>query len=330
MALGAGYKARCGIGKETTWGTLVSPTELITFLSESITRSDEFFEQDTLVSKAGRLPADKTNITVSGSIEMDNNYQALDLIFALAFGGGAETPSGSGPYTHTIKLSEDISRSLSIFIEKDVSVWEIAGAKINTLTISGIAGEPIKVSAEIIAKELTRGTSYRATLSGLAIPSKPRVVFPHLKFRIADLTDALTDDDEIDISEFELTINNNLATDQRGSKEGNYILEPFRNGRREITLSITVRRYTKDTFINWKENGTKLQADLTFTSGSYQQKFEFPTLLVKEVNAPIGSAEIIPVEVTLTAYRNDGNTFITETEECVLTIVNDRSSAIWG
>ncbi len=330
MSIAQGFKSKCGIGKESSWGTLVSPAELIPFKSESVKDEIEWIEDETLVGKAGKFPPEIGVLKVSGDITCELSYQDTDILLAAAFGGGGSTPSGTGPYTHIIQLSDDILRSLSFHIEKTVSVWSIAGAKINNLKISGEAGKKIELAAGIIAKDISLGTTYRTALDGLSLPSKPIVKFSHLKFLVGDLADALTDTDEIEISEFELNINNNLAEDIVTQASGEYIEEPLRNSKREISLSIVIPWYKADTLRTFYRNKTKLQAKMEFTYGNYQMVFEFPTVIIKSIPVNVEGPEIIPVEVEFEVNRNDGNSYITETEEIKLTIVNDRSTAIWA
>jgi|Deesub1362B_J571_1020462.scaffolds.fasta_scaffold00591_29 hypothetical protein len=326
-----GFASKTGVGKETTWGTLVDPVELIPFKPpESITEEAEYVEDETIIGKAGRYPGVITARKTAGEINCELSYQDTDILLAAALGGGASTPTGTGPYTHIIDLAEDINRSLSVHIEKEVSVHSFGGTKINSMTIRGAGGEKIEFSLSVIAKKPTRGTTYRTELDSLSLPSKPRVKFSHLTFLLGDLANALSSSDEKKISEFELVLNNNLKADDFTSASGEYIEEPLRAGRREVSLRIVIPRYASDEFLDWFSNETKLQAKLEFTYGNYQFIIELPTIRVKNTTANVPGPDFIPCEVEMTAYRNDGNTNMNINEEMRITIVNDRSTAIWS
>lgn len=331
MPLGKGYVAKAGIAKETVYGTVVAPAEQIPLLpGESVNEIIEFTEQEVLMGYRGREVPDITAIVINGDFVAEGNYQALDILWAQIFGGTTGI-SGSGPYVHTIDLGEDISRSISLHIEKDVSVWSFGGLSVNTATFTSAPGtNPAQLSCSIIGKNLDRSTTHRAALDALSASGIPRMLFHQCVLRIADCADALQASDEVGHSNLELVINNNLITDQRDTESGLYILQPFANDRREITLNITIPRYMGDEFLDYYTNATNLQADIVFTSGAYIWKLELPTLRVKACDAMIDSAGIVPVNVSMQAYRNDGNTNMSGiTEECELTITNDRAVAIW-
>lgn len=333
MALGAGYKAKAGGGKQTTdFKTIVAPAEFLPILpGDSLNKTLDWAEQEVLKSKAGREVGDIIGIKVAGGLEFEANYQETDLLWALAL-GGITTISGSGPYVHGIPLSEDISRWLAFHMEKDVNVWSFTGLMINALTFNTAPDtSPATISIDGVCYDLTQDTTHRAALTALSDPEKPRLLWHQSVLRIGDLGDALaspTDDQEY--NSLSMVMNNNLAVDQRDATNGLYILEPKRNGRREITLTIGYPRYKADTLRVWQLAKTLLQADLTFTSGAYIFKIEFPTLVLKEFSAPAGDEGIIPIEATFQVYRNQGNTFMsTITEEMEVTITNDRDAAIW-
>lgn len=95
-------------------------------------------------------------------------------------------------------------------------------------------------------------------------------------------------------------------------------------------MSVTLPRFKESAFIDFQKAETPLQADITITDGTNIHLFEFPTLKIMDSDAAVGGPEIIPHTFTLQAAPNESNSFITETEECVLTITNQRSTAIWS
>lgn len=330
MPLGTGYGSRCGVGKESEWGSIVAPTELMSFIPpESINENYDWGEKEMLISKAGRRDADILGIKCAGGLVLEANHQSCDIPLAVLFGGGGGTPTGEGPFVHTLSLAEDIERSISLHFEKAVNLHSIGGVKFNGGRLVGDSSQ-VKWEFDAVAKYRDRSTTHRAALTALSDLGKPDLLFQQCIMRLGDLNDALDSNDAIDISNFTLSINHNLAIDQQTTTSQKYIMEPVRSGRREVTLTITLPRFTEDAQFAWLAAATLLQCDIIFTSGAYIFKLEMPTLLIKEDTAPIGDAGLIPQEISFQCYRNRGNSYITETEEVVATITNDRDAAIWS
>lgn len=328
---GAGYKVLCGLGKESTWGTRVAPTELTSYLNDSLNQTEDWQQNEVIKGKAGYKSPEVVGIKAGGNLSVRANYQETDLLMALLFGGAAAAPTGTGPWTHTISLAEDPTRSLSVHIEKDVNVHGVAGLVLNTGTLV-IEPGPIRWDFDCAAKQIYRDTTHRATLTGLTDPKKGNLHFNQCTVRLGDLANALgSDSDDVEFSSLSITIANNFAIDHRGATSGDYILQPRRSGRRgEITLAFTLPRFKDSIFTDWEQAETPLQCDITFTDGTNIFLLEFPTLKIKSSAASAGGPEIIPHSFTLQAVKNESNSYITETKECVLTITNDRSAAIWA
>lgn len=326
---GAGYKVLCGVGKESVWGTAVAPAELVPILNESLNETEEWAQNEVLKGKAGRKLPEVTGLMTGGSLSVRGNYQETDLLMALLFGGGAGAPAGSGPWVHTISLAEDITKSLSVHVEKDVNVHTTTGIRFNSGTLV-IEPGIVRWDFDCVSKLVSRGTTYRATLAGLSDAKKGSLFFHQTTLRIGDLANALAAPDAVEFSSLNFTLSHNLSPDHRGATSGKYALEHRRSGRREVTLSVTLPRFKDSALIDFQKAETPLQADITITDGTNIFLLEFPTLKIMTTEAFVGGPEIIPHPFTLQAARNDGNSYITETEECVLTITNDRSTAIWA
>ncbi len=327
----AGYKSKMGIAKETLWGDVVPPAEFTTMLpGESFNKIIEWAEKNVLKSKAGREVAEIKGIKASGSIKLEASYQATDLFWALLM-GGVTTIDGESPYVHELPYSQDILRSLSVHIEKDVNVWSICGVKISSAVLSCSPDmSPAELDLECVAKDIDQSATHRVALAALDDPEKPRLLWHQAVVRIADCVDALESTDIQETSDFSIAFNPNLVLEGKDSVSGLFISEPLRIGRRELLLNITLPRYKTDMFREAQTTPTNLQADIVFTNGAFIWKLELPTLLVKEFDAMEGDEGLTPVNVVLQAYRNNGNTIMsTITEESHLTITNDRETAIW-
>ena len=336
MATGQGYASRCALGVESTWGTGVAVSELIPFTSESINRVIAQLESEYLDGNAGRRSLTNSVVSPAGDLECelvwDEIATAIVGIERLLTGGlGTGTWDAVNSLTQ-FTLANTISRSYTLAFNKSVSVWESLGAKINTLKISGSAGEKVMLSAGIMAKNLLRTgdagiTNAAAALTSLAPANIPQnIVFDDCVFRLADQANAIAGGDAFAIDSFEVNVNNNFSEHQFSTTDATvtsalYSHEFLRNGRRETTLSITMPRYTADTIFTWLNSGTALQADLIFTSGSYIFTILLPNIKVTgDPTAPVSGPELIAPSFNFTCLLNPGtNTDMTLTDTTAIT-----------
>jgi hypothetical protein len=155
-------------------------------------------------------------------------------------------------------------------------------------------------------------------------------MFDQLTFRVGDLTDALGSGDDTSINNFTLTLNNNLATDHHYNVTTGEILEAKRNGRRDVTFSFTLPRYEADTYIAFRDNDTKLQANLSFTDGTYTNQIYLTTAKITDIEANIADGSIVSHTVTMKCFRRDttNNTHdTTTTEEFYIKETNARTAS---
>lgn len=334
---GQGFASRCALGVESSWGGGVAFTELIPFMSESINRAIAQIQSQYLDGKAGSRSLKNSSISVVGALEGEMVFDeitggiiGIERLIRGALGSGTwDAVNSLTQYT----LADTISRSYTIGFNKQTSVWEIAGAKINSLTIAGSAGEPITFSVDIIGRNLLRTgdtgiVNAAAAITGINPTNIPgQVYFDDLVFRLADQANALASGDQFSINSFELVINNNLSDPTFGTIDStntdiDLTHEPIRNDFREILLSMTMPRYTADTIFNWLKNATGLQADLLFTpAGGDLLSLFLPNMkVVGDPEASIGGASLIEPTFNFRCLRNAGtNSYLTLTDSTAIT-----------
>ena len=166
----------------------------------------------------------------------------------------------------------------TMVFDKGVSLWEYRQCMVNSLTFNYNVKEGLKLTADIIPHSLSISPSVNtasSTWDYSASPTTPihlqeRIMGADLVFRLDDYSDSslLTSADNLPISEFSLTINNNLKTDEQTTVQGLYITEPIRDGFREVTGTITVPRYTSNTPLTDYQADTALMASIIFTGSS--------------------------------------------------------------
>jgi len=326
MALGKGYAARAAIGKETSWGSAVTVGQMLPFTSESIEKAITKLASEYLDGSPARRGLTNSAISVQGDLSGEVIFDTTggtmtfeQLIYAAVMNAGTRDAT-NGLNKYTPATGDGVQHTIAF--EKDVSVWEIPGAKVNTLEISGEADSKIVFTAGIIGKTLLRTgdtgiVNNTAAFDAISYTDPTVLTFKDAVFRIGDQVDALAAGDQVTIDQFTFTINNNLTDPQFASEDASHTdadltLEPVRNGFREVTLKIRIPRYTSDQLFTWDKNGTALQADLKFTVGSYQFNLLIPHLQINESpKASVGGVEVYPIEVSFQLFKNNSNSFMT-------------------
>jgi len=331
MTIGKGFEGILGVKKETTYGTAVEVDEAIPFVSESFGNEIEKHVDEVLRGKAGAGATIAGNKTYPFTLPCKLTYEDLDLLIAIAM-GAAGTPSANGSlYDNTYSLAENLSYAFTAAIYKGVSVWEFAGCKIDTMKISGEANKPLDIEFGGAAKvlDLDSATNTTAVLQALSTEdAASKIMMSDLEFKIAAQADALSGETEKGISSFELTLNNNLALDQFDNRTQT-ILEPQRNGFREVKLTFKVPRYEADTYLDWRDGDTALHAYLKFTGGDYLFDIHVPKLKIDKAEAAVSGPGLIEQVIECTCFRDPGSVSasFTLTDEFEIDVTNGRSAS---
>lgn len=181
--------------------------------------------------------------------------------------------------TETSGNSSDVMMPYgTLCFEKTVDQWEWRGVMVNQLTFNYNVTKGLSVTADMLPFDLLLGSSVNTSSSTWAYSAQPtapihlqeRILGADLTFRIDDWSagTALTSADNTAISEFTLNVNNNLKTDQQTTVSGLLIDEPYRNGFREITGTITIPRYVANTFITHYQADNILMASFAFVGST--------------------------------------------------------------
>ena len=307
---GTGILSKCGVGLNASWGAAWTAVDtLIPFSSESLEKTIAKIDDASLTGIGGMKKADAGLISLPGDLSGDLDYYNWGKVLEAALGSVA---------TGVYDIVDTNSKVLRLEFEKVTSRWRIGSAKVNRLVISGQKGEAVKITVGLVGDDLTRSST---TFPSLSLAGSSRVLFHQGTFRFADTVDALASGDAVGLESFELTFERNFKTDDY-TNQARTILEPKENGFRRVTLRVKLPRYEADTFIDWKDNGTDVQADMVFTDGTKTFKIEIPQMLAFEgFNANIGGPDIVPLEGTFECYVNtDNSTMSAVTKEFRITI----------
>lgn len=306
-----GVLSKCGLGEETVaYGTAATATEMQKLLSESISPEISRVASPILDGTAAQREDRRGNLAVAGDIEVELDYDNNDLLFEAAFGNAA-----GGVYT----LIETEATSLTVWIEKTVSRMRALGAKVNSFTLAGSAGENWMGTFSIKAQD---SDIVATAFASISLTSSEPWAFDSSKIRLGTLDDALTDNDQIYMINISIEVNHNLEDGIYRSNSDNP-LEHLKGGFRDVKISGEIARYDTDQYATWEAAETQLQMDITIPgSGSNNALIEFPVLKISQVpNVPVGGPGPAGIPIEFMAYLNSSrNSYIDATKEIRLTI----------
>ena len=149
MAHGSGLDAQLGIGNESTYGTRVAPTTFLPFESESLSLTQEYIENQPLMSGVMVQPQGlhtASTRSVEGSIEMLYYDRGMGKLLNLLTGSTVTpaTPSGATnarTQTFPIGLTSPVGKSLTLQVGRPdttgtVRPFDYVGCKVSEATIS--------------------------------------------------------------------------------------------------------------------------------------------------------------------------------------------------
>jgi len=233
-----GKRELISVGKETTYGTGVSPTYLFG-------RNAKFDPNKNAQKWEEILGSGADNINVKREIGYQNIGGTLTFTpqdwAMLYFVFGSVNTTGSGPYTHTFTNSNTVP---SFTLERAIQATtdrvrtytgcQVDSATLNFATGGGAGGGYIDLSLEILAQDVSNGT---ATTS-LSAPTTQGFQFRHAKL-------TLNSTEIVELISGSLNINNNLS-------DGRYANYTLNEKKGESVPQI--RRVTGNFVINLKDD----------------------------------------------------------------------------
>lgn len=334
MTKGKGWKSRMAIGLESTYGTAVAVTQAVPYLTENIAHNKERLNDESLTGDAGFNRSFVGQESNMGPLSFNLDYGNLDMLIAAAMGAASTPALVTDLYGNTYTLADEIDHSITAAIDKDVSVHEWRGCKINKLTLRGETSRPVTAEIELVAydRKVTGTENDSAAIAAATVLEVPVCMFGDLTFRLGDLTDALTSNDDLCISGFELVIDNKLKTDDITNCG---LDEPERDGRRVITLNVTLPSYQADTYTTYKDADTELQVNMIFEradadlTDDYQIDIRLGKMMVSDYQTPVEGEQMIRPSLPLVALRadEDNPTWTTMTEEMEIYVQNTHSTS---
>jgi len=311
-----GYQSAVGIAEETTLGTFVTATAFIEFNSESLKQEREELKVPAVNTTRDYKKRMIMNETVSGSLEAPVNVaeDAFALIVKQAMGGTVSANTlAAGAVEHTFNTgdmesnagtntSSDV-KGLSISVRRgDTNVWNHAGCRVNNLTLSGEIGSPVGFTCEIIGS----GCSISSSIPTVSFSDVLPINFVDIAFETGD---SITNVSAEYVTNFELSLNNNIDGDQRSLGSRNIsVLPPVM---RDVALTVGMRFDTTtayDRFIDNTMTAIRITADtgVTITAGgtTYAMIIRIPAAYLNSNQPEVGGAETLTQELSYTGMYN--------------------------
>lgn len=325
MPVGIGTKTIMGAVKETTFRTRVAVIEKLPIYSEGIEFDFTDVMHEYLYGGAGSQGSTRVMESVTGSVEMTVPYTVkssskfVSASLPIALGMGASAFANGG---NQITFTDDLNVFGTFAWDKGhhaSKVWQADSCYVNSFTLACSAGEAMTLSCDLVAYNLAidATTNNVSGLAALPTDAGDLVLFSDFDFRIGDQAGALGSSDSIGINSFSISVNNNLTDSEQSTPDNasshtdsKKTIQPVRNGFREVTLEIGLPRYSADTFVDFLNNQTNLQATLLGTQPTSSEEFDiiFPNLKVESVSAPVGGTGVIAQTVTMRALvRNSAS-----------------------
>ena len=297
------------------------------------------------VARSGQVRriTDSTNSTLTVSPNFDANPAASDgyevsnefqHLFEMSKQLNDELwtdENSSYPTTGVGTSNDKIIRRGTFGVEKGTSVWVWRSCYVNSMTLAASAGSGLTGSFELIPFNLDKGSAtntasttwdWKHGKSGanLFTPQEnERAMFSDVAyFRIGAYSTvsggALSSSDDYGISDFSISVNNNLSADAQSTTSGVHRMEPVRGGHREVSGSFSLPRYDSDTFINWLNNQTKLMAQIQFQGSTMEtiaRKFEIflSSIVLTKGSAPVGGPDALTQSFEFTALVPAGQPY---------------------
>ena len=324
-----GFDSVLGIAEETTYGTFVTATTWLEFDSESLNRSVNYQNLNSIVGRRGYHRRVEGQTDVSGDISY-NLHPVNGLMFLKNVFGGSVTTlavSGATHASHTLDMGDWSTQTApaALSIQKRAGSttarsFAVSGCRVNEMVISGAINQPVKAKVSLIGQNLTSTTSSQTALNFSSV--RPFLFFDGTY--TSDATTSAWGTTVEDIISFDLTIRNNIVSDDNARRIGSKFVRLLPPGQREIMLSISQRFDTMTAFESWlaaTQASIRLHLDSQVTIGSaannttYSMRFDFRNVRLHDGAVPqIGDNGILTHQIELHGITVDTTPTTTSNE----------------
>ena len=286
------------VGKETTYGTPVTPTRSYEAYADGHKRQHEYLESAGMRAGFHTMRSDRrrvVNMGAEGSMEVDVMNKGMGLLLQAAFGAPAITTPGGGTNTrlHTYQSNAEgpTGESLTVVMDRAPVTganipFRYHGGKVTELTLTQEVGALLKATFGFDFEDETQD-------GGAVTPIYPAAVSPYGWPDCVVTVNAVATDS----TTFSLTANNSLKTDRRLLRGNVLKKQPVRTAipvyegalGREFEDTTEYNRFVAGTIVpivaTW--TGTVIEAALAFflkvTLAACQYTGESPEVTLGEV-----------------------------------------------
>ncbi len=230
MAAGKGFKKQLGIGEQSAFDTKVTPTAYLEFTDEALVKEQEEIISAGITGSAGVKRRVLGAVRVGGTVDFEVFPEGgIGMILKHAMGAVATTQPdvANNPtvYEHEFTLADILpANGLTFSIDRDIGVRDYFGCKINVLELTAAVNAFLMSKITVVGRDESSGSSMSPTY-----PDQNPMVFVQGTFKL----DAST----VEVSNFVLTLNNNLREDRYGIVGSGLRQQIERLGKREVTGS---------------------------------------------------------------------------------------------
>lgn len=322
-----GHGSYLAFGRETTYGTAVTCTAALAFLSASlkVTKETKILEE----VQRSRTQANFIQLgkTIEGDVEYyhSNKNLACNYILQNAFGGGAVTSAtatgdtaGAVSFTHQIDISDFRSTysSLSVNHRKGESIgakiFEYKGLRVNEYSLSAELDEPLIASVSFVGQDVSLTANDVSAVLDTTTASQVPLSFVSGRISVETATASLTTTSYWNVQSMEFKIGNNLNADTSSRRIGSDTLQVLPPGIANFDFNCTIR-FDTTTALSAMLNGTRLVGEFEFlgdtlTGSTLREslKITMPYLIVNEAGDPEigGPSEILTSQVSFAVLRD--------------------------
>lgn len=313
------------VGREITYGTYVTATAGLNFLSANITTVKETKILEEIQTNRTNSNFIQLGKVIEGEIEFYFSPKSVAANYLLhnAFGGGAITSAtatgetiGGTAFTHTIGINNfDVTySSLTMNMRKGDStsakLFEYTGIRVNELTFTSEIDEPLLCNVSFFAKDSTLGTN--DVSSSINTLTHIPLSFVNGRVSIETSTAGITTTSFWHVQSMEFKISNNLQAEASARRIGSDTLQVLPAGLANFEFKATIRFDTTTAYAAMM-NGTRLVGEFEFLgdtlAGSAVRegiKLTMPYLIISNAGDPevAGPNEPLVSEVVFAVLRD--------------------------
>lgn len=294
MSTASGIDSQLGYVTESTVGTFEVPTRFAEFNSESLKLEIE--RVDSAGIRAGRRTLHRWSPGVQRITgDLEKEFDAGDSLLLFHAMGAVNTTGAGDPYTHTLTPGTLDGKSFTLQVNRpDISgtdrVFSYLGCKSTTFDLSASAGEYATLKLGFYGEEEDTGQALATASYGADAP----FIFTQGALTIGGTA--------VDIRDFNITVDNGLATDRHFIRSGGAVpKEALEGGRRSISGSFSAD-FEDLVQYGLYTAGTEAALILTFDDSANDRSCVITANVRFDGETPnVGGHEILELPVSFTA-----------------------------